>query len=55
VEEAVLAGTSGLGAEAVELCGELIRFNTVNPPGNEAEAQDLLAAKLGDAGFECRR
>ncbi len=31
----------GLGAEAVELLQRLIRFNTVNPPGNEAEAQQL--------------
>jgi acetylornithine deacetylase/succinyl-diaminopimelate desuccinylase-like protein len=42
-----------LGAEAVELLGELIRIDTVNPPGNEAEAQELLAARLSDAGFEC--
>jgi acetylornithine deacetylase/succinyl-diaminopimelate desuccinylase-like protein len=44
---------SRVGAEAVELLGELIRLNTVNPPGNEAIAQDLLAETLGDAGFEC--
>jgi acetylornithine deacetylase/succinyl-diaminopimelate desuccinylase-like protein len=37
----------------VELCAELIRFNTVNPPGNEAPAQELLAERLGDAGFDC--
>ena len=43
----------GLGAEAVDLLGELIRFNTVNPPGNEAPAQEMLAARLTDAGFEC--
>jgi acetylornithine deacetylase/succinyl-diaminopimelate desuccinylase-like protein len=42
-----------LGAEAVELLGELIRINTVNPPGNEAPAQELLAARLAAAGFEC--
>jgi acetylornithine deacetylase/succinyl-diaminopimelate desuccinylase-like protein len=41
-----------LGAEAVELLGELIRCNTVNPPGNEAPAQELLAGRLAEAGFE---
>ena len=43
----------GLGAEAVDLLGELIRIDTVNPPGNEAEAQELLAARLSEVGFEC--
>jgi acetylornithine deacetylase/succinyl-diaminopimelate desuccinylase-like protein len=43
----------GLGAEAVELLGELIRIDTVNPPGNEADAQELLSARLQDAGWEC--
>jgi acetylornithine deacetylase/succinyl-diaminopimelate desuccinylase-like protein len=42
-----------LGAEAVELLCELIRFDTVNPPGNEGPAQEMLAARLRDAGFEC--
>jgi acetylornithine deacetylase/succinyl-diaminopimelate desuccinylase-like protein len=42
-----------LGAEAVELLGELLRINTVNPPGNEEPAQELLAGRLRDAGFEC--
>ena len=44
---------SRLGAEAVELLGELLRLNTVNPPGNEGPAQELLAARLDRAGFEC--
>jgi len=30
----------------------LVRFNTVNPPGNERDAIEYLAAYLGDAGFE---
>ena len=51
-EETAIA-PAGLGAEAVELLGELIRLDTVNPPGNEAHAQDLLAARLSDAGYEC--
>jgi len=40
-------------AEAEELLGGLIRFNTVNPPGNERPAQEYLAAHLAAAGFEC--
>ena len=36
----------GLRREAVELLQRLIRFNTVNPPGNEREAQELLAELL---------
>jgi acetylornithine deacetylase/succinyl-diaminopimelate desuccinylase-like protein len=51
-EETAVAD-SRLGAEAVGLLGELIRLNTVNPPGNEAPAQELLAARLTEAGFEC--
>jgi acetylornithine deacetylase/succinyl-diaminopimelate desuccinylase-like protein len=41
------------GAEAAELLGSLVRFNTVNPPGNERAAQEYLAAHLTEAGFEC--
>jgi acetylornithine deacetylase/succinyl-diaminopimelate desuccinylase-like protein len=41
------------GAEAQTLLAELIRFNTVNPPGNERAAQEYLAAYLTEAGFEC--
>jgi acetylornithine deacetylase/succinyl-diaminopimelate desuccinylase-like protein len=40
-------------AEAEELLRRLIRFNTVNPPGNEREAQEHLAGHLAQAGFEC--
>jgi acetylornithine deacetylase/succinyl-diaminopimelate desuccinylase-like protein len=42
-----------LGAEAVELLQRLIRFNTVNPPGNEEPAQRYLRDLLADAGWEC--
>jgi acetylornithine deacetylase/succinyl-diaminopimelate desuccinylase-like protein len=45
--------TESPGAEAVELLSRLIRFNTVNPPGNERAAQEYLAAHLQEAGFEC--
>lgn len=41
-----------LGAEAVELLRRLIRFNTVNPPGNEREAQVHLQGMLDAAGWE---
>jgi acetylornithine deacetylase/succinyl-diaminopimelate desuccinylase-like protein len=40
-------------AEAEELLSGLIRFDTVNPPGNERPAQEYLAAHLKEAGFEC--
>jgi acetylornithine deacetylase/succinyl-diaminopimelate desuccinylase-like protein len=39
--------------EAVGLLGDLIRFDTVNPPGAERPAQEHLAAHLTEAGFEC--
>lgn len=50
-EETALAETD-LGAGAVDLLCELIALDTVNPPGNEDRAQELLAERLGDAGFE---
>ncbi|MBD0291232.1 MAG: M20/M25/M40 family metallo-hydrolase [Thermoleophilia bacterium] len=43
----------GLRDEATELLRELIRLDTVNPPGNETRAADLLVAYLEDAGVEC--
>jgi acetylornithine deacetylase/succinyl-diaminopimelate desuccinylase-like protein len=43
----------GLGSETVELLRRLIRFNTVNPPGNEEEAQLYLRDLLAEAGWEC--
>ena len=42
-----------VGVEAVDLLRRLIRFNTVNPPGNEGEAQEFLRGLLEDAGWEC--
>jgi acetylornithine deacetylase/succinyl-diaminopimelate desuccinylase-like protein len=53
MERASVVEESGLGREAVELLSQLIRINTVNPPGNEGPAQELMAGILGDAGFEC--
>jgi len=43
----------GLAQEATSLLQQLIRHNTVNPPGNELAAQELLRAELEGAGFEC--
>ena len=42
----------GLQEEAVGLLGQLIRHHTVNPPGAERPAQELLAGLLEGAGFE---
>ncbi len=44
---------SAVGPRAVELLQRLIRFNTVNPPGNEGEAQRFLSGALSAAGWEC--
>jgi acetylornithine deacetylase/succinyl-diaminopimelate desuccinylase-like protein len=41
-----------LERETTELLAALVRLNTVNPPGNERPAQELLAGLLRDAGFE---
>jgi acetylornithine deacetylase/succinyl-diaminopimelate desuccinylase-like protein len=42
-----------LADEATDLLQRLIRFNTVNPPGNERAAQEMLRSELEGAGFEC--
>src|SRR5688572_23792091 len=52
METSSAVGTSTLGSEAVQLLSELLRFNTVNPPGNERPAQEHVARILKDAGFE---
>jgi acetylornithine deacetylase/succinyl-diaminopimelate desuccinylase-like protein len=39
--------------EAVRLLQELIRLNTVNPPGNETLAAELLRDYLEPSGVEC--
>ena len=38
----------------VALTQELIRFNTVNPPGNEDQICEYLKTLLESAGYECR-
>jgi acetylornithine deacetylase/succinyl-diaminopimelate desuccinylase-like protein len=42
-----------LAQEATSLLQRLIQHNTVNPPGNERVAQELLRAQLEGAGFDC--
>jgi acetylornithine deacetylase/succinyl-diaminopimelate desuccinylase-like protein len=44
--------TDDLQAETVQLLQELIRFDTVNPPGNERPAIEHLERYLSEAGFE---
>ena len=44
---------SDLQQATVELLQQLIRFDTVNPPGNERVLQELLLGELTSAGFEC--
>ena len=41
-----------LQRECMELLQQLIRFDTVNPPGNERPAIEHLERYLSDAGFE---
>lgn len=40
--------------DAVELASELVRFDTINPPGNEAACTARLEALLAGAGFTCQ-
>ncbi|MDP9384785.1 MAG: M20/M25/M40 family metallo-hydrolase [Actinomycetota bacterium] len=47
------AGSEELQGESAEVLARLIRFNTVNPPGNERPAVEWLAGYLSDAGLEC--
>jgi acetylornithine deacetylase/succinyl-diaminopimelate desuccinylase-like protein len=41
-----------LQAETTEVLQRLVRFNTVNPPGNERPAIEYLAERVRGAGFE---
>ena len=41
-----------LETETVEVLQSLVRFNTVNPPGNERPAIEYLSGYLGAAGLE---
>jgi acetylornithine deacetylase/succinyl-diaminopimelate desuccinylase-like protein len=42
-----------LQEETADVLAELIRFRTVNPPGDERACQEWLAGYLEDAGLEC--
>ena len=42
-----------LQEETADVLGRLIRFNTVNPPGDERECQEWLRDYLTEAGLEC--
>jgi acetylornithine deacetylase/succinyl-diaminopimelate desuccinylase-like protein len=53
VDEIVAETESALGTTAVELLGDLIGLDTVNPPGNEEQATSMLADHLSGAGFDC--
>ena len=44
-----------LGADAVALTRQLLQENTINPPGAEARAIEILGALLEGAGFAVRR
>jgi acetylornithine deacetylase/succinyl-diaminopimelate desuccinylase-like protein len=46
-----MAGGDPLADETADVLARLIRFKTVNPPGNERECQQWLAGYLKDAGF----
>ena len=48
-----MSATAAPATAAQELLQALIRFNTVNPPGNERPAQEYLAGYLEASGFEC--
>lgn len=41
-------------AEVTEHLQQLVRFNTVNPPGNESQAADYLAKVAHEAGIEAQ-
>jgi len=45
--------SADLQQATTELLRQLIRFDTVNPPGNERLLQELLLGELTGAGFEC--
>ncbi len=48
-----IAPPKSLCSSAVELTRRLIRFDTVNPPGNELPLQNFLLEMLETAGFQC--
>ena len=53
VRDAPLSATVSLRDEVTGLLQELIRLDTVNPPGNETRAAELLRAYLEENGVSC--
>ncbi|MGN6187547.1 MAG: M20/M25/M40 family metallo-hydrolase [Conexibacter sp.] len=45
--------SADLQQATTELLRQLIRFDTVNPPGNERLLQEFLLGELTSAGFDC--
>ncbi len=50
-----MADADALGRETAEVLAQLVRFHTVNPPGDERACQEWLAGYLRDAGLEVER
>ena len=44
-----------MSLDPVELAAALIRFDTINPPGQEAPCTEYLARLLTGAGFHCEK
>jgi acetylornithine deacetylase/succinyl-diaminopimelate desuccinylase-like protein len=53
VRDASLSATVSLRDEVSELAQELIRLDTVNPPGNETRAAEVLRDYLEENGVSC--
>jgi acetylornithine deacetylase/succinyl-diaminopimelate desuccinylase-like protein len=53
LRDSPLSATISLRDEVAELLAELIRLDTVNPPGNETRAAELLRAYLEENGVAC--
>ena len=51
--DAATVSCMDLQAEATDVLSRLIRFDTVNPPGDERACQEWLKGYLEDAGLEC--
>src|SRR5204863_7642255 len=53
IYSALVPESAQLERRTTDLLQRLIRFNTVNPPGNEEAVQEYLRGLLEEAGFEC--